>query len=89
MELISREAALSMPFANGQYDHENADELFIFGCETYKEWLEQLPPIDAVPVVRCKDCKYFESEDDCDCPMDIRYSDFFCKMGERRGDGYS
>lgn len=38
---------------------------------------------ELVEVVRCKDCKYFDSEDDCGCPMDVRYSDFFCKMGER------
>lgn len=44
-DLISREEALSMPFANGKYDHENADEHFIYGCETYKEWLEQLPVV--------------------------------------------
>lgn len=46
----------------------------------------ECPTIDAVPVVRCEDCKYFDSEDDCGCPMDVRYSDFFCKMGERRTD---
>ena len=50
-------------------------------------FLKSRPTVDAVEVVRCKDCKYFESEDDCDCPMDVRYSDFFCKMGERRTDG--
>ena len=53
----------------------------------FKEWvIDECPTIDAVPVVRCKECKHFDSEDDCDCPMDVRYSDFFCKMGERRTD---
>lgn len=42
-DLISRELAMSHPFANGQYDHENANEDFILGFEAYKEWLEQLP----------------------------------------------
>ena len=42
-DLISRQEALSFPFANGQYDNENANEHFIFGCEAYREWLEQLP----------------------------------------------
>lgn len=47
---IDRDTALSHPFANGQYDKENANEHFIFGFEGYKEWLEQLPTVDAEPV---------------------------------------
>ena len=43
MDYINRKDALSFPFANGKYDKENANEHFIFGCETYREWLEQLP----------------------------------------------
>jgi len=48
MTWINREQALSHPFANGQYDHEHANEHFIFGFEDYKEWLEQLPTADVV-----------------------------------------
>lgn len=40
---IDRELALSLPFANGRYDEENANIDFICGCETYKEYLESLP----------------------------------------------
>lgn len=47
---INMEEALSFPFANGQYDHKNADENFILGCESYKEWLENLPTADVIPV---------------------------------------
>lgn len=47
---IDRDIALSHPFANGRYDKENANEHFIFGYEGYKEWLEQLPTIDAEPM---------------------------------------
>ena len=39
-EYILREEALSHPFANGKYDHKNANIDFILGCESYKEWLE-------------------------------------------------
>lgn len=42
-ELILREEALSYPFANGKYDHKNANINFILGHESYKEWLETLP----------------------------------------------
>lgn len=43
---IDRELALSHPFANGKYDHKNANEDYILGFESYKEWLEQLPTAD-------------------------------------------
>lgn len=49
-DYIDRKTALSFPFANEQYDHENANENFILGCETYKEWLENLPVADAQEV---------------------------------------
>ena len=45
-QYIDREQALSFPFANGEYDHNNADEHFISGCKSYKEWLESLPVIE-------------------------------------------
>ena len=51
--------------------------------------IEQAPTVDAVPVVRCRECKHHH---DCgthfcdalgmDCPDD---SEFFCSYGERRG----
>ena len=52
--------------------------------------VEQAPAVDAVPVVRCRECKYHH---DCgthfcdalgmDCPDD---SEFFCSYGKRKGD---
>lgn len=44
-DCISRESAISFPFANGKYDKKNANEDFIAGCESYREWLEQLPTV--------------------------------------------
>ena len=44
-KFIDRDKALSFPLANGKYDHEHANEHFIYGLETYKEWLEQLPTL--------------------------------------------
>lgn len=49
-DYIDRKTALSFPFANEQYDRENANEDFIFGCESYKEWLENLPVADVQEV---------------------------------------
>lgn len=51
-ELISREEALSHPFANGKYDHKNADINFILGHESYKEWLETLPVFTEQEIVK-------------------------------------
>ena len=41
--------------------------------------------IDAVKVVRCKDCKYFKTRL---CENEDNYDDWFCADGERKdGDG--
>lgn len=56
--------------------------------DTILDLVDSVPTVDAVPVVRCKDCKHHY---DCgvhfcdrlgmDCPDD---SDFFCSYGERK-----
>jgi len=64
-----------------------------------KEALSKVPPVDAVEVVRCKDCRYYhvylESNGHtekgygaCDWINDksVR-EDHFCSWGERREDG--
>lgn len=43
--------------------------------------VQNQPTIDAVEVVRCKDCKYFDGEC-CD-----RHDGDFCSFGERKNDG--
>ena len=55
--------------------------------------VQNQPTIDAVEVVRCKDCKYFDGEC-CDRYADetLGYShstqpNFFCACGERKTDG--
>ena len=55
------------------------------------EWIEQAPTVDAVPVVRCKDCKYRfknngHSKDGCPI-IDANIwmdDDDFCSHGERK-----
>ena len=53
--------------------------------------LNELPTIDAVPVVRCKDCRWWDTGDDkyhyCFCHITLRYvpGDLYCADGERRG----
>lgn len=60
-------------------------------------YLNTLPTVDAVEVVRCKDCKYYELDEgdflgECHCkhiPMNFSGElyperDFFCAYGERK-----
>ena len=58
-----------------------------------EEWLNNAPTIDAVPVVRCKDCKFgdWDSEPH-DAMVCMRTKDGFwrsgndfCSFGERKG----
>lgn len=54
------------------------------------EWIDKAPTIDAVPVVRCKDCKHCDPETHhCDHHMCTaaplrRKPDDFCSYGERK-----
>lgn len=87
---IDRKQALSHPFANGKYDHDNANEHFILGLESYREWLEQLPTID---LVRCGECKHSKEwyGDHRLCYLWSEagigvFEDGFCSYGERRTD---
>lgn len=40
--------------------------------------------VDAVPVLRCKDCKYYRNDLDVWCDMYFDPDDF-CSCGERKG----
>lgn len=56
--------------------------------KTLKEAIERIPTVDAVEVVRCKDCRYYESENH-NCVDEMGYARIweendFCSFGERR-----
>lgn len=48
-------------------------------------FVDKAPAVDAVEVVRCKDCKY---QDNAPCPMRLSFNwtedNDFCSYGERR-----
>lgn len=76
-DLIEREALLSK-IDPDEYYHSNE----------IRDMLRDCPPVDAVPVVRCKECRYFNAEGrrlcsliDGLCGAD---SDDFCSYGERK-----
>ena len=60
------------------------------------EFLESATTIEAVPVVRCKDCKWYAPNNDdswIGCALDTRHpedepkADDFCSYGERKDNG--
>lgn len=79
------EAALE----NTEYDISPAYEPDGYSHKLICEVLEETPTVDAVPVVRCKDCKYYkpdEFECGCDFAGGLPYvkADDFCSFGKRR-----
>ena len=60
--------------------------------ERQRAFLDKFPTIDAVPVVRCRECKHCDPENyHCDHPMSTgaplsRKPDDFCSYGERKDD---
>ncbi|MBE6928047.1 MAG: hypothetical protein E7467_06120 [Ruminococcaceae bacterium] len=68
---------------------------FSFGLFAAADELAKLPTVDAVPVVRCKDCQWYAPNNDgswCGCAIDTSHPDNepklddFCSYGERRTD---
>lgn len=93
MRLIDLDALLKFPIRIDHYDKANGNEHFIFGIETVIEYAENLPAVDAMPVVRCKDCKHwmYEYDDVGLCVADVpdidgveRTAFNFCSIGERK-----
>ena len=57
----------------------------------FETMLSEAPTVDAVPVVRCRECKWWQEDDDighCDNPDGLdNYAkpDDFCSYGEKEG----
>lgn len=78
---------------------ENSDKTLVLGSgktleiayALIKKKIENAPTVDAVPVVRCKDCKHHENEEIgmVYCPNQIGgwvKENWFCADGERKDD---
>lgn len=88
-DLISRKTAIKaieelQDCYNGFSD--SYDKACIIGV------LEELPPADAAPVVRCKDCRYWDAFPSSSIAPEFHkckglgvhtVADFFCSKGER------
>lgn len=75
MRLIDADALLNKKF---KYMVHGRDDLLI----TIKASdIDNAPTIDAVEVVRCKDCKYYKT---ALCTNEDNHSSFYCADGERK-----
>lgn len=81
-----------------QYKMTDTEHVYSNGTEyvpiyRMKQWFEhcrnqQRPTVDAVPVVRCKDCKYTGGDFVCYRGVMVQHKpEDFCSYGERRGGG--
>lgn len=46
------------------YGHLNNPNEKLYSENDIREMIDMMPTIDAVPVIRCKDCKYYEEQDE-------------------------
>lgn len=75
-----------------EYGYDNHGVLLV-PYRDIKKTIEATKTVDAVPVVRCKECKHCDPENyHCDHPMSTaaplrRKPEDFCSYGERRGGG--
>lgn len=95
MRLIDGDKLQEFPIRANRCDKEHANKHFLNGIETVLEYAEQLPTVDAVPVVRCRDCIHKgwvqepchgKSIDYCrvwDCTLRNLETNF-CSYGERK-----
>lgn len=99
-DLISRQKALDhlrkrlIQTANNNVGFVcDAGSTFEDASERVKAWLDEVPSIDAVQVVRCKDCKYAYITNDGECkycdiwfPVEAKYldGDYYCASAERK-----
>ena len=49
--------------------------------------IKEIPPVDAVEVVRCKDCIHYKGMAECECVPECGGTMWFCAWGERKDDG--
>lgn len=85
MDLIDRQALL------GFLDDITNDEEWLvtqYNADWIYSWIDFAPTVDAVEVVRCKDCKWYGNI--WTCPMATKYKcslpNGFCSYGERRAE---
>ena len=98
-DLISRQAAIDAlerektyctAYKEG-YTKTDVFQKYNMGLTDGIKALNKLPPVDAVPVVRCKDCRFYRFYDGtfgkgwmCFENNTARHGDDYCSRGERK-----
>ena len=95
--LIDANVVLAKQFTTGLSDASG--NYYGYADVVFADDIENAPTVDAVEVVRCKDCKYWgqdvcsytgDDESFCTNPDGLdnyAHPDDFCSYGERRTDG--
>ena len=103
-DLISRQTSVLTLLEKGQNSRRyKLGEIWELNFDEIREALEPVPSVDAVEVVRCKDCIYFELDHWVNVngqPLIVAHEicaawgggcktipDGYCNMGERKEDG--
>jgi len=64
------------------------DIMCVYGSNPkYLNWLNHAPTVDAVPVIRCKNCKYWGADgynEGCRYATEIVTAEDYCSMAERK-----
>lgn len=92
-DLISRAGAIKAICEDGTKLEQEGRYILLMASRKQRDAdiLSVLPTVDAVPVVRCKDCKYSEHwyKDKRRCFLWVKdgidvFNDGFCNYGERK-----
>lgn len=84
MRLIDADIVVTIQVYNDMTEETDTKKMTI--AEAIDEWSDEgcPPTVDAVPVVRCKDCEYFNGEYNY-CVNDIfAKPNGYCSYGKRR-----
>lgn len=65
---------------------EDGENEYVYDTNAVLDSIDAQPTVDAVEVVRCKDCKYLGFKGLCDGVFS-RKPDDFCPYGERKDNG--
>lgn len=85
MRLIDGDKLQEFPIRANRCDKEHANKHFINGIESVMEYAELLPTVDAVPVVRCKECKWAGGDFVCYRGVMVQHKpEDFCSYGKRK-----
>lgn len=69
------------------YGHLNNPNEKLYSENDIREMIDMMPTVDAVPVIRCKDCKWFVDEEDQSYCIEMYgqcSGNGFCAWAERK-----